>query len=59
MWKGLLVTITVAAHLTGMHNAIKMLNSRIRVLHHHLGSIQKGNSREDKFGFLICEHIIC
>ncbi len=32
----------VAAHLTGMHSAIKMLNSRIRVLHHHLVSIQKG-----------------
>ncbi|CAK9873661.1 unnamed protein product [Sphagnum jensenii] len=32
----------LAAHLTGMHSAIKMLNSRIRVLHHHLVSIQKG-----------------
>ncbi|CAK9258995.1 unnamed protein product [Sphagnum jensenii] len=29
----------VAAHLTGMHSAIKMLNSRIRILHHHLVSI--------------------
>lgn len=32
----------VAAHLTGMHSAIKMLNSRIRVLFHHLVAIQKG-----------------
>ncbi|CAM6027556.1 unnamed protein product [Sphagnum balticum] len=34
----------LAAHLTGMHSAIKMLNSRIRVLHHHLVSIQKGEA---------------
>jgi hypothetical protein len=32
----------VAAHLTGMHSAINMLNSHIRILHHHLVSIQKG-----------------
>lgn len=32
----------LAAHLTSMHSAIKMLNSRIRVLHHLLVSIQKG-----------------
>ncbi|KAH9572895.1 hypothetical protein CY35_02G175700 [Sphagnum magellanicum] len=31
----------VTAHLTGMHSAIKMLNSRIKILHHHLVSIQK------------------
>lgn len=37
-----LVVAAVAAHLTGMHSAIKMLNSRIRVLYHHLVSIQKG-----------------
>lgn len=34
---------TVAAHLTGTHSAIKMLNSRIRVLHHYLLAMQKGN----------------
>ncbi|PON47178.1 JAB1/MPN/MOV34 metalloenzyme [Parasponia andersonii] len=32
----------LAAHLTGIHSAIKMLNSRIRVLHHYLLSMQKG-----------------
>ena len=32
----------VAAHLTGIHSAIKMLNSRIRVLHHYLLAMQKG-----------------
>ncbi|KAH8946858.1 hypothetical protein BDL97_11G009200 [Sphagnum fallax] len=37
----------VAAHLTGMHNAIKMLNNRIRILHHHLVSIQKGEAPYD------------
>ena len=38
----IVVVSAVAAHLTGMHSAIKMLNSRIRVLYHHLVSIQKG-----------------
>ncbi|KAK7860097.1 cop9 signalosome complex subunit 6a [Quercus suber] len=33
----------VAAHLTGIHSAIKMLNSRIRVLHHYLLAMQKGD----------------
>eukprot|EP00897_Mesotaenium_endlicherianum_P004806 jgi/Mesen1/4353/ME000022S03643 len=33
----------LAAHLTGMHSAIKMLNSRIRALHHLLTSLQSGN----------------
>jgi hypothetical protein len=33
---------TVAAHLTTIHSAVKMLNSRMRVLHHYLVSIQKG-----------------
>ncbi|XP_044499876.1 COP9 signalosome complex subunit 6a-like isoform X3 [Mangifera indica] len=33
----------LAAHLTGMHSAIKMLNSRIRVLHHYLLAMQKGD----------------
>ncbi|KAH7545484.1 hypothetical protein FEM48_Zijuj01G0098800 [Ziziphus jujuba var. spinosa] len=33
----------LAAHLTGTHSAIKMLNSRIRVLHHYLLSMQKGD----------------
>ncbi|KAL3508292.1 hypothetical protein ACH5RR_027693 [Cinchona calisaya] len=33
----------LAAHLTGIHSAIKMLNSRIRVLHQHLLSMQKGD----------------
>ncbi|KAJ6894946.1 hypothetical protein NC652_028627 [Populus alba x Populus x berolinensis] len=32
----------LAAHLTGIHSAIKMLNSRIRVLHHYLVAMQKG-----------------
>ncbi|EXB38286.1 COP9 signalosome complex subunit 6a [Morus notabilis] len=32
----------LAANLTGIHSAIKMLNSRIRVLHHYLLSMQKG-----------------
>ncbi|XP_034679092.1 COP9 signalosome complex subunit 6a-like [Vitis riparia] len=32
----------LAAHLTGIHSAIKMLNSRIRVLHHYLLAMQKG-----------------
>ncbi|CAM6090918.1 unnamed protein product [Calypogeia fissa] len=39
---GSTATTQLAAHLTGMHSAIKMLNSRIKVLHHHLVSIQKG-----------------
>eukprot|EP00850_Spirogloea_muscicola_P014911 SM000110S18918 [mRNA] locus=s110:322120:324920:+ [translate_table: standard] len=33
----------LAAHLTGMHSAIKMLSSRIRVLHTFLSSVQKGD----------------
>ncbi|KAA8523476.1 hypothetical protein F0562_009899 [Nyssa sinensis] len=33
----------LAAHLTGIHSAIKMLNSRIRVLHHYLLAMQKGD----------------
>ncbi|KAH9547612.1 hypothetical protein CY35_11G042800 [Sphagnum magellanicum] len=37
----------MVAHLTGMHSAIKMLNSRIRILHHHLVSIQKGEAPYD------------
>ncbi|XP_073029624.1 COP9 signalosome complex subunit 6a-like [Primulina eburnea] len=32
----------LAAHLTGIHSAIKMLHSRIRVLHHYLLAMQKG-----------------
>lgn len=32
----------LAAHLTGTHSAIKMLNSRIRVLHHYLLAMQTG-----------------
>ncbi|XP_059281985.1 COP9 signalosome complex subunit 6a-like [Lycium ferocissimum] len=32
----------LSAHLTGTHSAIKMLNSRIRVLHHYLLAMQKG-----------------
>lgn len=32
----------LAAHLTGIHSAVKMLNCRIRVLHHFLVSIQRG-----------------
>ncbi|KAL7130662.1 hypothetical protein ABFS83_13G149800 [Erythranthe nasuta] len=34
----------LAAHLTGIHSAIKMLNSRIRVLHHYLLAMQKGDT---------------
>ncbi|KAM3396473.1 COP9 signalosome complex subunit 6a [Capsicum galapagoense] len=33
----------LAAHLTGIHSAIKMLNSRIKVLHHYLLAMQKGD----------------
>ncbi|KAL9444833.1 hypothetical protein AB3S75_017923 [Citrus x aurantiifolia] len=33
----------LAAHLTGIHSAIKMLNGRIRVLHHYLVAMQKGD----------------
>jgi len=32
----------VAAHLTGIHSAIKMLNSRVRVIHQYLVAMQKG-----------------
>lgn len=32
----------LAAHLTGIHSAIKMLNSRVRVIHQYLVSMQKG-----------------
>lgn len=32
----------LAAHLSGIHSAVKMLNCRIRVLHNLLVSIQKG-----------------
>ncbi|KAJ7296880.1 hypothetical protein O6H91_Y094600 [Diphasiastrum complanatum] len=34
----------LAAHLTGMHNVIKMLNSRIKFLHNLLSAIQKGEA---------------
>lgn len=37
----------LAAHLTGIHSAVKMLNSRIRVLHHYLVSMQKGDIPRD------------
>ncbi|KAF8082181.1 hypothetical protein N665_0845s0039 [Sinapis alba] len=33
----------LAAHLTGIHSATKMLNSRIRVLFHYLFAMQKGD----------------
>ncbi|KAG4132494.1 hypothetical protein ERO13_D08G036800v2 [Gossypium hirsutum] len=33
----------LAAQLTGIHSAIKMLNSRIRVLHQYLVGMQKGD----------------
>ncbi|XP_051203358.1 COP9 signalosome complex subunit 6 [Lolium perenne] len=33
----------LAAHLTGIHSAIKMLNSRVRVIQQYLGSMQKGD----------------
>ncbi|XP_047339253.1 COP9 signalosome complex subunit 6a-like [Impatiens glandulifera] len=33
----------LAAHLSGIHSAIKMLNSRIRVLHRYLVAMQKGD----------------
>ncbi|KAF3331052.1 COP9 signalosome complex subunit 6a [Carex littledalei] len=32
----------LAAHLTGIHSAIKMLNSRVRILHQYLGAMQRG-----------------
>ncbi|KAL6644595.1 hypothetical protein ACP70R_016203 [Stipagrostis hirtigluma subsp. patula] len=32
----------LAAHLTGIHSAIKMLNSRVRVIHQYLVAMQKG-----------------
>ncbi|ERN19015.1 COP9 signalosome complex subunit 6a isoform X1 [Amborella trichopoda] len=32
----------LAAHLTGIHSAIKMLNSRIRILHQFLLAMQRG-----------------
>ncbi|KAJ7546706.1 hypothetical protein O6H91_08G051200 [Diphasiastrum complanatum] len=38
---GSLAATQSAAHLTGMHSAIKMLNSRIKVLHNLLSAIQK------------------
>ncbi|KAI0503990.1 hypothetical protein KFK09_014937 [Dendrobium nobile] len=43
--KDLPVTIfeTVAAHLTGIHSAIKMLNSRIRIVHQYLLAMQRGD----------------
>ncbi|CAN1248091.1 COP9 signalosome complex subunit 6a [Linum perenne] len=37
-----LVVLFLAAHLTSLHSAIKMLNSRIRVVHHYLGAMEKG-----------------
>ncbi|KAF6168947.1 hypothetical protein GIB67_038444 [Kingdonia uniflora] len=33
----------LAAHLTGIHNAIKILSSRIKVLHHYLLAIHRGD----------------
>ncbi|KAL1195232.1 COP9 signalosome complex subunit 6a [Cardamine amara subsp. amara] len=33
----------LAAHLTGTHSAIKMLNSRIRVLYQYLAAMQEGD----------------
>lgn len=33
----------LAAHLTGIHSAIKMLNSRIRVVHQYLLGMQRGD----------------
>ncbi|GMH05899.1 hypothetical protein Nepgr_007739 [Nepenthes gracilis] len=33
----------LAAHLTSIHSAIKMLNSRVRVLHQYLLAMQKGD----------------
>ena len=53
----------VAAHLTGIHSAIKMLNSRIRVLHHSLVGMQKGicpfllNVVQIKFIWNACEYL--
>ncbi|OEL30668.1 COP9 signalosome complex subunit 6a [Dichanthelium oligosanthes] len=43
--KDLPVTIyeSVAAHLTGIHSAIKMLNGRVRVIHQYLVAMQKGD----------------
>ncbi|KAL0916004.1 hypothetical protein M5K25_013480 [Dendrobium thyrsiflorum] len=33
----------LAAHLTGIHSAIKMLNSRIRIVHQYLLAMQRGD----------------
>ncbi|TVU05307.1 hypothetical protein EJB05_48465 [Eragrostis curvula] len=37
----------LAAHLTGIHSAIKMLNSRVRVIHQYLVAMQKGETPVD------------
>ncbi|KAJ7954487.1 COP9 signalosome complex subunit 6a like [Quillaja saponaria] len=39
------VATQLPTHLTCIHSAIKMLNSRIRVLHHYLLAVQKGTRR--------------
>ena len=41
-WTDQIVFCLVVAQLTGIHSAIKMLGSRIRVLHHYLQAMQKG-----------------
>lgn len=46
----------VAAHLTGIHSAIKMLNSRIRVLHHYLAAMQKGILTSFLLKFLLIQY---
>lgn len=42
--EGNMILNAVAAHLAGIHSAIKMLNSRIRILHSYLLAMQNGNS---------------
>ncbi|CAI7813703.1 unnamed protein product [Closterium sp. NIES-54] len=37
----------LAAHLTGMHSAIKMLTTRVRLLHSHLAAMESGKPRDN------------
>ncbi|PKA56967.1 COP9 signalosome complex subunit 6a [Apostasia shenzhenica] len=37
------ITTQLAAHPTSIHNAIKMLNKRIRIVHQHLLALQRGD----------------
>lgn len=52
------VLSTVAAHLSGIHSAVKMLNCRIRVLHNLLISIHKGRVLERLTALFGCTEFI-